>query len=141
MNRSANAQVMPVSITDAISENHMHPLVYTSLSETMPEPRYSVSEGFIADETPKATLNQKLSTSRVVVMTTPMAMTRSTETREATLTRLLDKARAEGVRLYRDTHDGRFYASSTPGRYYLLTGYSCECAGFCQHSHASTMPH
>ncbi len=64
-----------------------------------------------------------------------MAMTRSTETREATLTRLLDKARAEGVRLYRDPADGRYYASSasTPGRYYLLTGYSCECADFCQH--------
>ena len=64
-----------------------------------------------------------------------MAMTRSTETREAALTRLLCKARTEGVKLYRDTHDGRFYASSasTPGRLYLLTGYSCECAGFCQH--------
>ena len=57
--------------------------------------------------------------------------------REVTLTRLLDKARVEGVRLYRDPADGRYYVSSasTPGRYYLLTGYSCECAGFCQHGH------
>ena len=64
-------------------------------------------------------------------------MTRSAETREATLTRLLDKARAEGVRLYRDPADGRYYASSasTPARLYLLTGYSGECAGFRQHEH------
>ncbi len=115
----------------------MRPLVYTSLSETMPELRYSVSGGFVANETPKATLNQKLSASKGAMTTTPMAMTRSTETREATLARLLGKARAAGVKLYRDTRDGRYYASSasTPGRYYLLTGYSGECAGFCQHGH------
>jgi len=126
------------STAAAMSENHMRPLVYTSLSETMPEPRYSVLGGFVVKETPKATLNQKLSASRVAMMTTPMAMTRSTETREATLTRLLDKARAEDINLYRDARDARdarYYATSASdaGTLHYVTGYSCDCAGFINH--------
>lgn len=50
------------------------------------------------------------------------------------LTRLLAKARAEGVKLLRD-NDGRHFATSatTPGKRYLVTGFSCECRGFVAH--------
>ncbi len=59
---------------------------------------------------------------------------RITETERTALTRLLAKARAEGVKLTRD-QDGRHYATSTstPGRRYLVTGYSCTCRGFIAH--------
>jgi len=59
---------------------------------------------------------------------------RITETERTALTRLLAKAKAEGVKLIRD-QDGRHYASSasTPGRRYLVTGYSCTCRGFVAH--------
>ena len=59
---------------------------------------------------------------------------RITETERTALTRLLAKARAEGVKLLRD-QDGRHYATSTstPGRRYLVTGYSCTCRGFVAH--------
>ena len=59
---------------------------------------------------------------------------RITETERTSLLRLLAKARAEGVKLTRD-QDGRHYATSTstPGRRYLVTGYSCTCRGFIAH--------
>ena len=59
---------------------------------------------------------------------------RITETERTALTRLLAKAKAEGVKLIRD-QDGRHFASSTstPGRHYLVTGYSCTCRGFVAH--------
>ncbi len=59
---------------------------------------------------------------------------RITETERTALTRLLAKARAEGVKLTRD-QDGRHFATSTstPGRRYLVTGYSCTCRGFIAH--------
>ena len=59
---------------------------------------------------------------------------RITETERTALTRLLAKARTEGVKLTRD-QNGRHYASSvsTPGRRYLVTGYSCTCRGFIAH--------
>ncbi len=57
-----------------------------------------------------------------------------TETQRQALTRLLDKARAEGVTLSRD-QDGRHYASSVsqPGTRHYVTGYSCDCRGFATH--------
>ena len=59
---------------------------------------------------------------------------RITETKRTALTRLLAKARTEGVKLVRD-QDGRHFATSTstPGRRYLVTGYSCTCRGFIAH--------
>ena len=59
---------------------------------------------------------------------------RITETERTALTRLLAKARTEGVKLVRD-QDGRHFATSTstPGRRYLVTGYSCTCRGFIAH--------
>lgn len=59
---------------------------------------------------------------------------RITETERTALTRLLAKAKAEGVQLLRD-HAGRHFATSatTPGTRYLVTGYSCECRGFLAH--------
>lgn len=59
---------------------------------------------------------------------------RITETERQALSRLLDKAKSEGVRLYRD-HDGRHYASSAsqPGTLHYVTGYSCDCRGFVSH--------
>ena len=55
-----------------------------------------------------------------------------TETVDQARRRLAEKARQEGVKLTLDD-DGRWYASSvsTPGRRYLVTGYSCTCVGFC----------
>ena len=57
-----------------------------------------------------------------------------TETVDQARRRLAEKARTEGVTLSLDD-DGRWYASSvsTPGRRYLVTGYSCTCVGFCNH--------
>ena len=57
-----------------------------------------------------------------------------TETERTALTRLLAKARAEGVTLSRD-QDGRHYASSVsqPGTRHYVTGYSCDCRGFATH--------
>ena len=59
-----------------------------------------------------------------------------TETQRQALTRLLNKARAEGVTLMRD-QDGRHYASSVsrPGTRHYVTGYSCDCRGFAAHGH------
>jgi len=64
-----------------------------------------------------------------------MVAVRTSETQEQTLERLLAKARTEGVQLFRDRSDGRYYASSasTPGTLYMVTGYSCECRGFVAH--------
>jgi hypothetical protein len=61
--------------------------------------------------------------------------TRSQETREQALHRLADKARQEGVKLYQDPVDGRYYASSVsqPGHKHYVTGYSCDCVGFAKH--------
>jgi hypothetical protein len=55
--------------------------------------------------------------------------------REATVRRLAAKARKEGVQLYRDTRDGRYYASSVshPGKLHYVTGVSCDCPGFATH--------
>jgi len=54
---------------------------------------------------------------------------------EQAMIRLLAKARQEGIRLYRDSSDGRHYASSSsmPGRLHYLTAYSCTCKGFIAH--------
>jgi len=51
--------------------------------------------------------------------------------------RLAAKARAEGVRLYVDRRDRRYYASSatTEGRLYFVTLASCTCPGFAAHQH------
>jgi hypothetical protein len=51
------------------------------------------------------------------------------------LVRLLAKARQEGIRLYRDSSDGRHYASSasTPGKLHYVTAYSCDCQGYAHH--------
>ena len=55
--------------------------------------------------------------------------------RDAAIRRLGRKARAEGVQLYRDAKDGRYYASSVscPGKLHYLTGLSCDCVGFASH--------
>ena len=59
---------------------------------------------------------------------------RITETERTALTRLLAKAKAEGVKLLRD-QDGRHYASSVsrPGTRHYVTAYSCDCRGFIAH--------
>jgi len=59
---------------------------------------------------------------------------RITETERTALTRLLAKAKAEGVTLMRD-QDGRHFASSVsaPGKFHYVTGYSCDCRGFVSH--------
>ncbi|MEJ7900502.1 MAG: hypothetical protein WKF63_01575 [Thermomicrobiales bacterium] len=56
------------------------------------------------------------------------------ETERTALTRLLAKAKAEGVKLLRD-QDGRHYASSVsrPGTRHYVTAYSCDCRGFVAH--------
>ncbi len=61
---------------------------------------------------------------------------RITETERTALTRLLAKAKAEGVTLTKD-RDGRHYASSVsqPGTLHYVTGYSCDCRGFAAHGH------
>jgi len=67
---------------------------------------------------------------------------RHTETVDGARARLARKARQEGVTITRD-QDGRYFASSvsTPGKQYLVTGYSCDCPGFanrgrCRHHSA-----
>ncbi len=57
----------------------------------------------------------------------------SVENRPA-LTRLAGKARADGIRLFRD-RAGRYFASSAskPGTLHYVTGYSCDCLGFVTH--------
>lgn len=57
------------------------------------------------------------------------------ETRTATLTHLLAKARHDGIKLYRDRADGRHSATSASdaGTLHYVTGYSCDCAGIIQH--------
>jgi len=64
-----------------------------------------------------------------------MATVHLSETHDAALVRLAHKARAAGIRLYRDRNDGRHYASSasTPGRLHYVTGLSCDCVGFATH--------
>lgn len=64
-------------------------------------------------------------------------MLQTRESRTDALVRLAAKARHEGVHLFRDRSDGRYYASSasTPGLRYMVTGYSCECRGFVAHGH------
>jgi hypothetical protein len=63
--------------------------------------------------------------------------------RDEVIRRLAAKARKEGVQLYRDARDGRYYASSVshPGKFHFLTGISCDCQGFatyqrCKHHSA-----
>jgi hypothetical protein len=60
-----------------------------------------------------------------------------TEAERATLVRMLGKAHTEGVRIYQNPHDGRYYASSTSNRSQLhyVTAYSCDCPGFMHHGH------
>jgi hypothetical protein len=55
--------------------------------------------------------------------------------RDEAIRRLARNARAEGVQLYRDGRDGRYYASSVshPGELHYLTGLSCDCQGFATH--------
>jgi hypothetical protein len=55
--------------------------------------------------------------------------------REDAIQRLARKARTEGVQLYRDSRDGRYYASSVshPGKMHYVTGVSCDCTGFASH--------
>ncbi len=55
--------------------------------------------------------------------------------RDEAIRRLARKARAEGVQLFRDARDGRYYASSVsqPGKFHFLTGVSCDCQGFATH--------
>ena len=69
---------------------------------------------------------------------------RITETECTALTRLLAKARTEGVTLIKD-RDGRHFASSVsqPGTLHYVTGLSCDCRGFvsrgrCKH-HAALL--
>ena len=59
---------------------------------------------------------------------------RITETERTAMSRLLAKARAEGVKLIRD-QDGRHFASSVsrPGTLHYVTAYSCDCRGFVAH--------
>lgn len=56
------------------------------------------------------------------------------ETEGHALRRLLTKARAEGVRIWRDSA-GRYWSPSTTtrGTVYALTAYSCTCKGFQGH--------
>ncbi len=67
----------------------------------------------------------------------------SVENRYA-LTRLAAKAKADGIRLFRD-RTGRYFASSAsqPGTLHYVTGYSCDCQGFVAHGrckhHAALM--
>lgn len=58
------------------------------------------------------------------------------ESREAAIRRLAAKARRQGVKLYRDAKDGRYYASSVsrPGLMHYVTGVSCDCAGFAEYA-------
>lgn len=65
-------------------------------------------------------------------MTTSISLV---ETPEDAIRRLARKARREGVRLYRDPTDGRYYASSVsqPELLLYVTGVSCDCAGFASH--------
>jgi hypothetical protein len=55
--------------------------------------------------------------------------------REDAIRRLARKARKEGVQLFRDSRDGRYYASSVshPGKMHYVTGVSCDCPGFATH--------
>ena len=64
-----------------------------------------------------------------------MATVHLSETHDAALVRLAHKARAAGIRLYRDRNDGRHYASSVsqPGTLHYVTGLSCDCVGFATH--------
>ena len=59
---------------------------------------------------------------------------RHTETVDEARVRLARNARQQGVTITRD-QGGRHYASSvsTPGKRYLVTGFSCECCGFIAH--------
>lgn len=61
--------------------------------------------------------------------------TRTEETPEEAVWRLALKAREEGVKLYHDRRDERYYASSVsnPGQLHYLTGVSCDCPGFASH--------
>jgi len=58
---------------------------------------------------------------------------RHTETVDEARVRLARDARQQGVTL--TVEDGRYFASSvsTPGKRYLVTGFSCECCGFIAH--------
>ncbi len=65
------------------------------------------------------------------------------ETPEEAIRRLARKAQREGVKLYRDPTDGRYYASSVsiPDHLHYVTGVSCDCPGFasyqrCKHHSA-----
>lgn len=59
-----------------------------------------------------------------------------TESRDQVITRLAEKARREGIKLYRDGKDGRYYASSVsrPSTKHYVTAISCDCAGFANYA-------
>jgi hypothetical protein len=63
-----------------------------------------------------------------------MVTTRAAETIDEARVRLAARARQDGVTLTVE-EDGRHYATSTstPGKRYLVTGYSCDCRGFAVH--------
>jgi hypothetical protein len=68
--------------------------------------------------------------------------TRTQEFYEQGSVEAAQRIEVDGVTLIRST-EGRFYAesASTPGTLYLLTGFSCQCAGFayrqtCRHHRA-----
>ncbi len=60
--------------------------------------------------------------------------TRITETHNAAMVRLAQKARGAGVRV-RIGSDGRFFVSSASrfGHEYFVTAWTCGCTGFAQH--------
>lgn len=57
------------------------------------------------------------------------------ETRDQMILRLATRARESGVRIVRDIHDSRYYASSAsmPGFFHYVTGVSCDCKRFTAH--------
>jgi hypothetical protein len=68
--------------------------------------------------------------------------TRTQEFYEEASVDVAQRTEVDGVALIRSTQ-GRFYAASAshPGKLYLLTGFSCQCAGFayrqtCRHHRA-----
>jgi hypothetical protein len=57
------------------------------------------------------------------------------ETRDQMILRLAARARESGVRIVRELHENRYYASSAsmPGYFHYVTGISCDCKGFSAH--------
>lgn len=61
--------------------------------------------------------------------------TRTQETGYEALARLANKARSEGVKLYRDQATGTYVATSgtDAAKAYVVTPHTCECQGFASH--------